>query len=620
MLVAPNSDWAGQLVLKGSFGNSVGTFGKTHFPTWAVTWLVLTSVFALRFLYLATRPAQTLVTLIPDDAFYYLKLADSFAQHGIWSVDGGATQTTGFQPLFAYLLAAASLFVHGRWPMVHAALVINALAYIGAAALTCRFLETVFGRLGSLGAIPVFLSRASLFACGSAMEWALPVLATSACFSLIFDPREQRISRSRFLLAFGVGVFGSLARSDFMGVPAAIFVVSAAHWVLCRRGRTPAQLGLAVFGGAMAGLAILSLHNYILSGHFIQTSVRVKILWSATLQYFSLKPALKLSWGASGLQLPKKWYFLAALALLLAGVYVKRRRVFSFIRIADISLPSGSALAVCSLYLLIHARNPAIQGWYTATSTVSLAVLWAFLVTLVREAVLPRIVYAGAMLVFLGLTASNVLTSTGGIYPQQTYMYQASQYLKTNPLPGQLAAWNSGILGYFCDQHIINLDGLVNDDIYEYTRRKDILGYLEKMQIEYIIDFPAMFEVDFLAMRGGFSDGNLRTRLKAIKVFRSNDRRDFWIDLTVWKLLPRTVSNATFRPPGSAVAQLVPTEEVPWGHRAPHHSRKEYAHMFFSSTGHVSPTNGSCSHDAEESSSPPGRQVVGNSWIRVETS
>ena len=112
-------------------------------------------------------------------------------------------------------------------------------------------------------------------------------------------------------------------------------------------------------------------------------------------------------------------------------------------------------------------------------------------------------------------------------------MYEASHYHERGSLPGRLGAWNSDILGYLSNRAILSLDGLVNDDVYEYIRLKDTVGTLDEMRVEYVVAFPVMFEDDFLAMRGGYSDGRLWSRLKTIKVLRSLDRRDFGVDLTL---------------------------------------------------------------------------------------
>lgn len=57
-------------------------------------------------------------------------------------------------------------------------------------------------------------------------------------------------------------------------------------------------------------------------------------------------------------------------------------------------------------------------------------------------------------------------------------------------MDARIGAWNAGILGYFSDLTIVNLDGLANDR--EFLRRLQsdapIQEYLRKEQISYLID------------------------------------------------------------------------------------------------------------------------------------
>ena len=51
----------------------------------------------------ALAPEETQVQYLPDDAFYYLVLADNRDALGSWTFDDGTTLTSGFHPLFALL-------------------------------------------------------------------------------------------------------------------------------------------------------------------------------------------------------------------------------------------------------------------------------------------------------------------------------------------------------------------------------------------------------------------------------------------------------------------------------------------------------------------------------------
>jgi hypothetical protein len=61
------------------------------------------------------------------------------------------------------------------------------------------------------------------------------------------------------------------------------------------------------------------------------------------------------------------------------------------------------------------------------------------------------------------------------------------------PPNARIGAWNAGLLGYFSDRTVVNLDGLANDrDYLSYLESgTPIEGYLRKEGISYIVDVDA---------------------------------------------------------------------------------------------------------------------------------
>ncbi|MBK8822554.1 MAG: hypothetical protein IPN58_08060 [Anaerolineales bacterium] len=67
--------------------------------------------------------------------------------------------------------------------------------------------------------------------------------------------------------------------------------------------------------------------------------------------------------------------------------------------------------------------------------------------------------------------------------------------------------------------HIINLDGLVNNDIYPYAIKNELPVYLRKKDIGYVIDFEPMFTL--YTKRGGYDDPDFSTKTGAYYPIRS---------------------------------------------------------------------------------------------------
>lgn len=88
-------------------------------------------------------------------------------------------------------------------------------------------------------------------------------------------------------------------------------------------------------------------------------------------------------------------------------------------------------------------------------------------------------------------------------------MREAGVYLKDNKLSltdGRIGAWNAGIIGYYQGGQVVNLDGLVNNNIYSYAVNNDLPSYLTDQNIIYIVDFQRMFAEEARRKRGGYND------------------------------------------------------------------------------------------------------------------
>jgi len=67
-------------------------------------------------------------------------------------------------------------------------------------------------------------------------------------------------------------------------------------------------------------------------------------------------------------------------------------------------------------------------------------------------------------------------------------MYDAAKWLESNvPEDAVVGSWNSGILGFYARQPVVNLDGILNDyEILPYLERREIAKYIEREDIRYL--------------------------------------------------------------------------------------------------------------------------------------
>lgn len=187
-------------------------------------------------------------------------------------------------------------------------------------------------------------------------------------------------------------------------------------------------------------------------------------------------------------------------------------------------------------YGLFFSLNPAgIQQWYTSNFIVPLYMMLTL--PLRKEGRYPRIVNVVCVSLALVLLARQIKNAPFYLrtpeWPYQVYMQQAGKFLAEKPLSGKIGSWNAGIIGYYQGGMVINLDGLVNNDIYVYAKHNQLLQYIEKTGIEYFIDFYDIFARQELRERGGYNCPRFLTRLEPIRKF--DDLTSGWHGLTLYK-------------------------------------------------------------------------------------
>jgi hypothetical protein len=143
--------------------------------------------------------------------------------------------------------------------------------------------------------------------------------------------------------------------------------------------------------------------------------------------------------------------------------------------------------------------------WYQAPAHVFWILgIGVFLDTLAR--LQPRssgrravsVVIAGVLAVVAVLAAGTALEEYERS-PLFVATHQAARHIAdTAPEDAVFAAWNAGLLGYFADRTLINLDGLVNTPSYARDMLSEdfhFLDYLARSEVEFVVDWSIPYEV-----------------------------------------------------------------------------------------------------------------------------
>jgi hypothetical protein len=160
-------------------------------------------------------------------------------------------------------------------------------------------------------------------------------------------------------------------------------------------------------------------------------------------------------------------------------------------------------LLLIATYSFFYRFDGAVQDWYVANYEIP----FIFLVSAAWTLITPRWLTAARSLV-IALVASGFLFSFCAHAPWQEAMYRSGLLIKQHSEWKPVGAWNAGIMNYFAEGGVVNLDGLVNDDSVSYIRSGTLANYIAQRKIGYIIESPSIFTSAY-TKRSGIADGKL---------------------------------------------------------------------------------------------------------------
>jgi hypothetical protein len=475
-------------------------------------WIAFTVVFSaltLRIIALLSFGPDRIASLVPDDAFYYIVLSKNQASLGRWTFDGVAP-ATGFHLLWGYMLAATYYI----WPNIPfnslfiLSSAIGTLCVSVSAALLTVTAARRFGYGAIFGVLIAFFNPVVLLQSTEIMESPLVILCAATLWFLVFRP-EIKLSYASLASVACVGFLGMLARSDFGLVPLVLFCVTVFGVLTKRMASTAAAVATAGLIGSVLGLGFVLAHNYVSAGHLFQASALIKRHWSIVAGDSAI-PGLKLVLQI--LVVYKVWgmfsWFLAFApigALLLARASEYKRFInASFEEWAII----GAAILVVVGYIALYSLNSAaLQNWYCATLLGAISLFVGILLAPIGQDQFGKMAVLTIILAGLGL-----YSSLRPAWAWQQSMRDAGLFLRSSPQINPVASWNAGYISYFAERPVINIDGLVNDDILEFVKSGNLADYILARKIDYIVDFPEMLS-ELEAGRGGYANGKLASCL-----------------------------------------------------------------------------------------------------------
>lgn len=423
-----------------------------------------------------------IVSIVPDDAFYYLEGARRLRETGVVSVDG-IHPASGYHPAWMILLTMTAPLAHDATAFLTQALLLSQLFFCLSAALMYLCVRPLLPTLAAPFAVAWLLNPLTLLLALQVTEAGLyACLLILACAALLrgpFSGRADRVDAAPTLVFAGAtlgAAFYGRTEVIIIAATACLFV----PWLPPAAGSPVARARRAVLMGLGFALTVLPWYVflYATTGAFEQASGAMKQLWASD------------EWARQGigrlLHVMRQPIGLSGVAAL-AGLSVAMiwRRLHSPAWALGVWAFSTAAL-LSAVYVV---RITDYQVWHLAGLAVLCAVGTAALVGAHELDTRLKPVPAIAAAILIGLAGWYGLAREAHGYPwQRTYFDRLGELERWVPAGERIGILNAGVPAYFSDRVIVPVDGLMNDSLVPAWIRGDVNTALQAEDIRYLID------------------------------------------------------------------------------------------------------------------------------------
>lgn len=465
---------------------------------------------------LAWLPVEvTMQHILYEDFFYALKIADNFIETGEVTFDGTArTNAPILQPMWTALCVAARA-VAGKELALHIMLTVGAVLHL---AQTYLVFSLVAGfcnrRVGHLAAVFYALNY-RVIACNlCGLE---PPLQAFFLLLIVWYlrrvPRPMTVARSALLgLLLALAI---MSRFDQVLLAVAVLGLILLDHAAKTRPLRARLISAVTTGGTMAALLspwfVWSLRH---SGTVLPNTHAALNLWR--FRQFNLTgpisenlAVLRDKFAEAGWWLPDTANLLGvlplvrptdvrpAVALVLALAVIIMAVLWFSKRGVDLSLRR-----MLALYAVIHLAYYCLFAFPEVRYLVPFGVVGIVLAaSLLGQASMRArgvLVPTTLGIVYAVLLTNSLIAGFDGWRKQQgattTHALHADLHTmagwvrENTPSDAVLGCWNAGIMGCFSGRTVVNLDGVVNDDVIEAMRDKELLRYLRRRGVTHLVD------------------------------------------------------------------------------------------------------------------------------------
>jgi len=412
-----------------------------------------------------------LVSFFPDDAFYYLQTAYTFAHTGAVSFDG-VNPTTGFHPLHFGIAAAAYLFLDKagslQFFLLWIAIALGFSCYVLLRAYSAGLKVALLSTIATLPVLTLYLFTSS------GLESATLLIAwTALYFLLIHTDFSRQVSAARAVLVGSSMGLVLLSRLD-MVIPLGIIGL----FLLQQAITTKQFMRFALI--AITGLLIVG--PYLVWLYDVQgTIVPISSIAKYGRERWEIAQIFRALTGGS-------IFGLLLLILPLSIVAMASVRFFSARDQQQRILFFCSVSAIAYFAYIVFLAHEPFRWYLNFIYFVAINVLlWQ-----VSHLSLAQIQLRTAYLI----ASACLIVDTAALYAWSRTETTSSGLLELTrqlnlliPPEARLATNDAGVVGFHARFQVHNLDGLINsyDNWEQYLKRGDYAGYASKYGINYLL-------------------------------------------------------------------------------------------------------------------------------------
>ncbi|MEO8447620.1 MAG: hypothetical protein ABI528_09005 [bacterium] len=455
---------------------------------------ILLLIFLISFIYITGFVLFTefrkLIFITPDDASYYLKIAENFS-HGNGFTFDGINPTNGFQPLWQYLLIPLMYLDLRPELMLRVIFLLQIILLTISAMILYNVQRKFFSKEILLPGGIIFITFVFLKAVNG-METALLIFFISLLYN--YSVKHDLLNSQNHLKDFFAGMLLGLVilvRLDTIFLAASVVLFSIAGILINSLNRTLLlKKFLFISLGAIVLVSPYLIYNLISFGNIIPISGYLK----------SGFPMVAFGDKFSFMMGYREMYFaFFAIIYFLWFCISYRQPVFQSSSIRAFCIYMGIFSLFTTMYFLytVLFLNWVIFSWYFIYYALFASLISAlpFKYLLSSKMKFRRLIYFGAtaFLLYYGVYKTYQLyegryAAAGNNWNIESY--NAALWAKENTAPEEIFSMkDAGHFSYFSGRRVINLDGLVNNFEYqEILRNKNLNEYLKKHNVRFYIN------------------------------------------------------------------------------------------------------------------------------------